>query len=141
MKKKIFNLIYALILWALCGATIATGRSLTDMNTVLIIHVIAAPVFAFVLSYIYYKQFEDSVPLTTAITFLLVIIIMDGGLVAPVFEKSYVMFTSFLGTWLPFIFIFASVYFTGVVRNCHSRLPAAGRPKRESSKFLKENSV
>jgi hypothetical protein len=113
MKKTIITLLYALIIWALCGATISVGRSLTNMETVLIIHSIGAPVFAFIMSLLYYKQFHDASPVKTASIFLLIIIIMDAGLVAPVFEKSYVMFTSFIGTWLPFILIFISVYLTG----------------------------
>ncbi len=113
MKKLIITLGYALILWALCGATIAIGRSLTGMETVLIIHGIAAPVFASIISFIYFRHLRDTSPIKTAAIFLLVIIIMDAGLVAPVFEKSYAMFTSFIGTWLPFILIFLSVYLTG----------------------------
>ncbi len=39
---------------------------------------------------------------------------MDAGLVAPVFEKSYDMFRSLIGTWIPFILIFISTYLTGL---------------------------
>jgi hypothetical protein len=38
---------------------------------------------------------------------------MDATIVAPVFEKSYAMFASILGTWLPFPSIFVATYFTG----------------------------
>jgi hypothetical protein len=41
--------------------------------------------------------------------------VMDAGIVAPVFEKSYVMFKSVLGTWIPFILIFLATYITGKV--------------------------
>jgi hypothetical protein len=41
------------------------------------------------------------------------IILADALLVAPVFEKSYEMFTNFLGTWLVFILIFGATYLTG----------------------------
>ncbi len=113
MKNLIITLGYALILWVLCGATIAVGRSLTGMETVLIIHALAAPVFASIISFIYFRHLRDTSLIKIAAIFLIVIIVMDAGLVAPVFEKSYAMFTSFLGTWLPFILIFTSVYLTG----------------------------
>jgi hypothetical protein len=47
------------------------------------------------------------------------IILADALLIAPFIEKSYEMFTSFLGTWLVFILIFSSTYITGrrLVRN------------------------
>ena len=41
---------------------------------------------------------------------------LDATVVAPVFEKSYAMFASILGRWLPFLSIFAATYFTGL---CH----------------------
>jgi hypothetical protein len=38
---------------------------------------------------------------------------MDFFVVAMLINRSFEMFTSFLGTWLPFTLIFASTYFTG----------------------------
>ncbi len=46
--------------------------------------------------------------------FIIFIVGMDAGLVAPVFEKSYEMFKSVLGTWIPFGLIFSGTYFTGL---------------------------
>jgi len=42
------------------------------------------------------------------------VVVMDAGLVAPVFEKSYQVFMSALGTWIPFALIFVSTYITGL---------------------------
>lgn len=114
-KKFIIILIHALIVWALCGATIAIGRSVTTMQITLVIHAIAAPIFAFAVSMFYYRKFNFTSPIWTAIIFLLVVIAMDAGLVAPVFEKSYVMFESILGTWIPLVLIFLSTYITGLI--------------------------
>ena len=113
MKKSIILTIHATILWGLCGANIAIGSNLTSMETTLIIHAIVAPIFAALVSYIYFKGYNYTNPIQTAIIFLLFIIIMDAGLVAPVFEGSYDMFKSILGTWIPFILIFLSTYLTG----------------------------
>ncbi|MFC1786140.1 hypothetical protein ACFLZA_02105 [Candidatus Neomarinimicrobiota bacterium] len=111
--KKIIILIHALIIWGLCGATIAIGRNITSMETTLIIHAIGAPIFAALVSYVYFKKFNFTNPIQTAIIFLLFIFIMDAGLVAPVIEGSFDMFKSILGTWIPFILIFLSTYITG----------------------------
>jgi hypothetical protein len=49
----------------------------------------------------------------TAAAFLGVVVALDLFLVAPVFEKSYAMFSSVLGTWIPFALIFAVTYLMG----------------------------
>jgi len=115
MKKIIVILVHALVVWALCGATIAIGRSATTMQSTLIIHAILAPIFAALVSLFYYKKFHYTTPIQTAIIFLLLVMVMDAGIVAPVFEKSYAMFKSVLGTWIPFILIFLATYITGKV--------------------------
>ena len=114
-KKIIIVLIHAFIVWILCGATIGISRSITTMELTLIIHAIGAPIFAASISLIYYKKFNYTTPMQTAFIFLFFIIAMDAGLVAPVFEKSYEMFKSVLGTWIPFALIFLSTYVTGLI--------------------------
>ncbi|MCJ7647091.1 MAG: hypothetical protein MUP85_00615 [Candidatus Lokiarchaeota archaeon] len=113
-KKIIIVLSHAFIVWALCGATIAIGRSFMSVELTLIIHAIAAPIFAALVSLDYYKKFHYTTPLQTAFIFLLFVIAMDAGLVAPFFEKSYEMFRSILGTWVPFVLIFLSTFITGL---------------------------
>lgn len=99
--------------WALCGATIGVGRAVTSLENTLVIHAILAPVFFGVLSWVYHRRYAFTAPLTTAAIWIGVVIGLDAGLVAPVFEGSYEMFTSFLGTWLPFMLIFLSSYLAG----------------------------
>jgi len=111
--KTIITLLHSLVLWGLCGTTIAVGRSVMSIETTLIVHAIGAPIFAALVSFIYFKRFNYTSPIKTAIIFLLFIIIMDAGLVAPVFEGNYDMFKSVLGTWIPFALIFLSTYATG----------------------------
>ena len=41
--------------------------------------------------------------------------LLDALIVAPLFERSYAMFRSAIGTWLPFLAIFAAVWFAGIV--------------------------
>jgi hypothetical protein len=53
-------------------------------------------------------------PLATAAFFTLFIVLLDALVVAPIFEKSYAMFSSPLGTRLLLLSIFAATYLTGV---------------------------
>lgn len=113
-KKVLVILLHTFSGWALCGATIAMGRAITSMDVTLIIHAMAAPIIFALLSTLYFKKFAYTKPLATAIIFVGFVIIMDAGLVAPVFEKSYEMFRSVVGTWIPFALIFTSTYLTGI---------------------------
>jgi hypothetical protein len=49
----------------------------------------------------------------TAAAFLGVVVFLDLFLAAPVFEKNYAMFSSVLGTWIPFALIFGATYLAG----------------------------
>ena len=60
----------AFIGWALCGAVMMIGRTFLSIQTTLIIHAIAAPVFFFVISLIYFKKFNYTTPLLTALIFV-----------------------------------------------------------------------
>jgi C_GCAxxG_C_C family probable redox protein len=114
-KKSIVVLFHAFVVWALCGSTIAIGRTFMTMNQTLLIHATLAPVFAALVSLFYYKKFYYTTPVKTALCFLLFVFVLDAGLVAPVFEKSYAMFKSITGTWIPFMLIFLSAYITGLI--------------------------
>jgi hypothetical protein len=114
LRKILILLIHGFLIWALCGATIGIGRSLTVIETVLIIHAIAAPIFSALISAFYYWKFDFTTPLQTAVIILIVVMVLDAGLVAPLFEKSYKMFNSLIGTWIPFALIFLSSLITGL---------------------------
>jgi hypothetical protein len=105
---------HAFIVWILCGATMIIGRSVMSIQSALIIHAIGAPIFAALVSFVYYKNFHYTTPLQTSFIFLFFVIAVDAGLVAPVFEKSYEMFKSILGTWIPFVLIFLTTLIMGI---------------------------
>jgi len=104
----------ALIGWALCGATIGIGRALTSMQNTLIAHAIAAPLIFAAVAYLYFKKFNYTTPLQTAVIYVLAVMLMDLVVVATFIEQSYAMFGSLLGTWLPFALIFGSTYAVGL---------------------------
>jgi hypothetical protein len=113
-KKILTIVVYALIGWALCFATMGIGQALLPMQTALIIHAIAAPIFFALLSMSYFKRFNYTTPLQTALLFVGIVIGLDFFLVARLILRSTEMFTSPLGTWIPFALIFASTYVTGL---------------------------
>ena len=89
------------------------GRQLTSLDATLMIHAVGAPIGFAIVSLVYFKTFGFTSPLRTAAYFLLIVIGLDALVVAPLFEGSYAMFASPLGTWIPFALIFAATYATG----------------------------
>src|SRR5271157_1725937 len=77
IKKLSILLLHAFIGWVLCAATIYVGRSVTSMQTTLIIHVIAAPIYFVVLSWVFFTRFNYTRPLQTALIFMGFIITGD----------------------------------------------------------------
>ena len=104
---------HALIGWAYCGVLIGVGRRLLPLHATLVVHAVGAPVGFAVISFFYYRRFAFTSPWQTATAFLGIVVALDLFLVAPVFEKNYAMFTSALGTWIPFALIFAATYLSG----------------------------
>ena len=114
-KKIIILLILAFIGWALCGATMMIGMQVTSEQTALVVHAIAAPIFFGTISWVYFTRFNYTTPLQTSLIFTAFVILMDFFVVALLVEKSLAMFTSLLGTWIPFALIFLSTYIVGLM--------------------------
>ncbi len=78
-------------------------------------HAIVAPVVFAGLSWVYFARFAYTTPLATAALFLGLVAALDLVVVAAIILRSFVMFGSVLGTWLPFALIFAATWATGIV--------------------------
>ena len=91
--------------------------AVTSLQTTLILHAIGGPIGFMIISLFYFKKFDFSSPLQTAILFIAFVVFMDLFVVALLIEKSFAMFGSILGTWLPFSLIFLATYFTGRILN------------------------
>ncbi len=98
------------------------GQAVTSLENALLIHAIGAPIIFALLSFIYFKNFNYTTPLQTAMVFLAVVVSLDVFLVALVIEKSLAMFTSLIGTWIPFALIFMSTYLTGLYQERRARV-------------------
>jgi len=113
-RKILLILIHAFVGWALCAATMGIGMAVTTIETTLIFHAIGAPIFFGIVSWIYFHKFNYTNPLQTALIFIGFVVAMDFFVVALLINKSLEMFTSPLGTWIPFALIFVSTYLTGL---------------------------
>ena len=113
-RKIVVTLLFALIAQMLCWAIMIVGQMVTSLENTLIAHAIGAPIIASLVSLVYYKRFNYTTPLQTAIVFVSVVIAMDVFIVALLIEKSFEMFTSPIGTWIPISSIFLATYLTGL---------------------------
>ena len=114
LSRVVTILALGLVGWALCGAIMFVGMTVTSLQTTLIVHAIAAPIIFAAISWFYFTRLDYTSPLSTAIAFLLIVMAMDFFLVALVINRSLEMFQSLLGTWVPFALIFLSKCFTGL---------------------------
>ena len=113
-RKLLIILSHAFVGWALCFATMGIGMAVTTLQNALIVHAIGAPIFFAIVSLIYFRRFNYTAPLQTALTFVSFVIVVDFFIVALLINRSLDMFASLLGTWIPFALIFASTYLTGL---------------------------
>ncbi|HSB02576.1 MAG TPA: hypothetical protein VLE49_18140 [Anaerolineales bacterium] len=113
LNKILMILAHAFGGWTLCAATMGIGMAVTTLDNTLVVHAIAAPIFFTGISLIYFRKFNYTTPLQTALCFLAFVVAMDFFVVAMLINRSFEMFTSILGTWLPFALIFAATYLTG----------------------------
>lgn len=66
MRRILLLLAFALVGWALCGATIEVGRQFLPMEQVLVAHAVAAPLIFGVLAYVHTRRFAFLRPLPVA---------------------------------------------------------------------------
>ena len=100
--------------WAVCGTVMLLLLNYTTIYMALIIHFLLVPFIFLVISNNYYHRFDYTSPMTTAIIFTLVVMSLDFFIVGMVIEKNLEMFESIMGTWLPFLFIFLTVWLRGL---------------------------
>ena len=113
MRRTLILLAHAAVGWALCFATIGIGMALTTDRTALVVHAVTAPVYFAGVSAHYFTRFGFTAPVPTAAVFTGFVIATDYLLVALVILRSLEMFTSVLGTWIPFALIFLATWLTG----------------------------
>jgi hypothetical protein len=124
IAKLVMLLAHAFAGWMLCAAIIGIGFQATTVENTLIAHAIGVPIIFAIIAWMYFRAFNYTTPLQTALVFLVFAILMDFFVIALLVQKSFAMFASVLGTWIPFALIFASTYVTGLYTtrrvNAHS---------------------
>jgi hypothetical protein len=128
VKIPVTIFVHAFIGWALCGATMEIGMATMPLHKALIVHAIAAAVYFSLISLSYFKKFNYTAPLYTAIAFVGLVMTLDFFVVALAINRSLAMFASLPGTWLPFALIFSSTYLTGIYLTNLSKHDAKNRP-------------
>jgi len=115
IKRLIIILVHAFVGWALCTATMLIGMATMSLAKALVVHAIGAPIFFGLVSLVYFRKFNYTTPLQTAVIFVSFVIVVDFFVVALLVNRSLEMFASVLGTWIPFALMFASTYLTGLL--------------------------
>jgi hypothetical protein len=111
----IYLFLLAVVIWGACGGVIYAGRRLWSNDTTLRVHLTAAPIIAFLCAALHAAVAPGFDPLMRAMAMTLSIVALGALVVAPLFERSYAMFQSVIGTWLPFVMIFAAAWAAGVL--------------------------
>lgn len=111
--KLLIVSIYAFMGWTICGAIMFIGTAVTSEFIALLIHAVATPIIFAVVSSYYFKKYDLTTPLETAALFVVFFVLLDFIVVAFLINKSLAIFGNVLGTWIPFVLIFISTYYTG----------------------------
>lgn len=120
---------HAFVAWALCGAIMGIGPLFVSMEITLIIHAIGAPIIFAAVSWNYFVRFGYTTPLQTAIIFTTFVIFMDFFVVSWIILGNFEMFTSAIGTWIPFTLNFIATYLVGRFVNAHASA-VSGAPEQ-----------
>lgn len=88
--------------------------AVTSLRNALIVHAVAAPLVFAAASASYFRRPGFTTPLQTAGIYVATVIALDFLVVATLIQRSYAMFGSLLGTWIPFALIFAATLLVGV---------------------------
>ncbi len=107
--------LHGIAIWGLCGGVMEAARAAIGQDNALVVHAVAAPIIAAAVSAAYVRRFGYTRPIATAAAFTIIPMLLDATVIAPFAEHSYAMFTSAIGTWIPFTLIFASVYATSTL--------------------------
>ncbi len=117
IKEALILLVNAIIIYFVCFAVMGLSMATLPIDAALVAHAVAAPFVSAIFSYIYYKKFNYTSPLITAIVIVATVILLDFFLTATIILQDYAMFYSLIGTWIPFALIFIAALIVGIYLN------------------------
>jgi hypothetical protein len=98
--------------------------AMASPTTALVVHAVGAPlIFAAITAHLYQRS-GGGRPIVVAATFAAIVVILDALVVASLIQRSFAMFLSAMGTWVPFGLIFVASFATGFL---FRRRPVAPR--------------
>jgi hypothetical protein len=106
-------IVHGVVGWAACGILMGALLVAVLEPTAIIVHAVGAPfIFAAVTAHLFVRS-GGRRPIVVAGGFTAMVVALDALIVAGLIQRSFAMFSSALGTWVPFAFIFLSVFITG----------------------------
>jgi menaquinone-dependent protoporphyrinogen oxidase len=102
---------YGVAGWALCALVMSGLLAVSSSGVAMAVHAVAAPVIFTLLATRYFRARGARDPLPTATVWTALVIGLDG--LTALALRNQEMFTSIVGTWLPFLLIFLAISFTG----------------------------
>ncbi len=99
--------------WAACGVLMGALLATLSEPTAIIGHAIGAPIIFAAVTADLFLRGGGRRPIFVAGAFTAIVVSLDALIVALLIQRSFAMFSSALGTWVPFALIFVSVFVTG----------------------------
>ncbi len=106
---------WAIAGWVACGLVLAMGRAALGLEGALVLHLFAAPLIAAAITLFLWTHPRHPGVLGTAAALGGVAAFLDAVFVAPFLERSWAMFASPVGTWMPLALIFGASAATGAL--------------------------
>jgi len=120
-SRKLFTIFaHAFVGWALYKGTMIIGSTISIFSTP-IFHAIGAPILFAVVSMIYFKKFNYTSPLLTAVFFAGLVMVVDFFVMALSNYKILGVYASMSETWFRFALIFIATYLTGFLATRSSK--------------------
>jgi hypothetical protein len=111
---------WAVAAWLACGLSFVAGRAALGVNAAIAIHLVTAPLAAAAATRLLWRHPRHPGIAATALTLAGTAALLDAIVVAPFLERSYAMFSSPAGTWIPLALILLASAATA------ARLPRRG---------------
>jgi hypothetical protein len=99
---------WAVVGWIACGLVFALARGMFGVNAAVIVHLLAAPCIGATVTLLLWNHPRHPGVAGTAATLAGTAALLDAIVVAPFLERSFAMFASPGGTWIPLALIFAA---------------------------------
>lgn len=96
---------WAAAAWAVCGLTFAVARVAAGVSAAIAVHLAAAPFIGAAATRLLWRRPGHPGIAATALTLAGTAAFLDAIVVAPFLERSFAMFASAAGTWIPLALI------------------------------------